>query len=1248
MNYFRQYLKTGIIYVLILCFHQVSAQTKKYPTLLWKVSGNGIKKEGYLYGTMHVSKKIAFHLSDQFFQALTSSDVVGLETNPAEWLENMELIGEIGSSAQLFGSGFSNSNFYQTVFNIRFPERRIYKSFLSYDPDIINSLLFRHVKSRENFEENTYIDLFIYQVASKLNKSIVSLEDFKAAEIYSRLANLPDDEFSEDKKEEDLYGALNSYKSAALLEEAYGEGNLDMIDSLNKNSQSENMQRFLLIARNKLFVHTIDSILKSGNSLFSGVGAAHLPGDEGVIEMLRKLGYTVNPVYPKMSKKANKQIEKYNTLNKSMTYVTNHAADSLFTVNTPGKLTSVVDFDLIKYSICADMTNGHYYTVARMNTNGIINDYNPEKMMLLMDSLFYDNIPGKIISKKKISIDGVPGFDIINKTRSGDFHRYQLFFQPLEIILFKLGAKNDFVNTSEGKQFFNSIHFSNTRQVDKWFEPKNKGFKVKYSGKYSYSRNDYVGTDGLVEDFNAYDEKSERYYGVKHAVYNDFYYLEEDTFELNRLSANVLRNYDYLENYHIETSIENNFPTAYLQGRNSKGNYFFGKVVIKGIHYYLVYSIVKNQIDKNDEFFNSFELTDFHYEHPIKQIVDPDIFFKTKDEVSESPRSRFNEEYVKIYNKIKDSLGAKKVKPVDFDYYVNTKYYYSPSSHEYVEIFYERYNDYDYKSKDEFIKGIEYTLGANLSMYLENKKLIEKDGTLTYSFDMKDTATSRAIKCKVLVRGGAVYQVKTPYDTILGLKGWADSFFNSFELSDSIIGKNIFVSKFDQLLNDLISSDTAVKRRASHTVNNTIVFQKEYANSMVKFIKEGNIEKLNTETKAQIFVNAGIMHDDIIVDTFKELYDKYEDSTFLQLSIIKGLAYCRTKNAYSAIKELLLKNAPVVGSVDVVNDVFKVMHDSLDLCCHMYPEVLKIVNYDEYREPVLKLLNLLVRNNLIKPEKYSSALNDIVKEANIELRRFNAAAMGKSKTNKKLEDLSDEDLDLIEFQLNEMSIAYALSENSRKDMYRSSRQNILVDYVNVLLPFYKKDNNARSLVDKVLSIKQNEIYVPVLINSLNYGIKVPDSTIQKLIDDKYLGMYIYHELIQENQKGVIAKLKYSDTSIVKSYLNMNTAIKSALSYDRSILSDSLSIKEICNIKSKYQSGQLYIFQSQPNKFGLKKWYAAFKANTRKTNGADFQIVAVGEYFNEKFSEDKIIRELKERVTNASRGRISVNQLNSYY
>src|SRR5438067_3038977 len=61
---------------------------KNYPSLLWEITGNGLAKPSYLFGTMHVSNKMAFHLSDSFYLGIKHADVLALETNPGNWQED--------------------------------------------------------------------------------------------------------------------------------------------------------------------------------------------------------------------------------------------------------------------------------------------------------------------------------------------------------------------------------------------------------------------------------------------------------------------------------------------------------------------------------------------------------------------------------------------------------------------------------------------------------------------------------------------------------------------------------------------------------------------------------------------------------------------------------------------------------------------------------------------------------------------------------------------------------------------------------------------------------------------------------------------------------------------------------------------------------------------------------------------------------------------------------------------------------
>jgi uncharacterized protein YbaP (TraB family) len=64
---------------------------------------------------------------------------------------------------------------------------------------------------------------------------------------------------------------------------------------LNNAELSPDFYSNFIVKRNQKWIPIIsDLILK--NSTFIAVGAAHLPGEEGVLNLLRKAGYTITPV----------------------------------------------------------------------------------------------------------------------------------------------------------------------------------------------------------------------------------------------------------------------------------------------------------------------------------------------------------------------------------------------------------------------------------------------------------------------------------------------------------------------------------------------------------------------------------------------------------------------------------------------------------------------------------------------------------------------------------------------------------------------------------------------------------------------------------------------------------------------------------------------------------------------------------------------------------------------------------------
>ncbi len=175
----------GSKYVTILVFFLALAPflmaqpraEKKYPTLLWEITGNGIKKPSYLFGTMHVSSKMVFHLSDSFYLDLRNSDVVALELDPQLWQDQLFRYQNMQSNLRFYTQGMPSNLLNERSFQLEKYEDRI-KTALSDEPTLINGLLYRTFNTRADFEEDTYLDLYIYQTGRKLGKEATGVENY--------------------------------------------------------------------------------------------------------------------------------------------------------------------------------------------------------------------------------------------------------------------------------------------------------------------------------------------------------------------------------------------------------------------------------------------------------------------------------------------------------------------------------------------------------------------------------------------------------------------------------------------------------------------------------------------------------------------------------------------------------------------------------------------------------------------------------------------------------------------------------------------------------------------------------------------------------------------------------------------------------------------------------------------------------------------------------------------------------------
>jgi hypothetical protein len=81
------------------------------------------------------------------------------------------------------------------------------------------------------------------------------------------------------------------------MHDAYAEQDLDRLWAVTSSSTgpTEEFQRILLTDRNRVMVQRMDSVMRADTTALFLIGAAHLPGSDGLLEGLKAQGYSVAP-----------------------------------------------------------------------------------------------------------------------------------------------------------------------------------------------------------------------------------------------------------------------------------------------------------------------------------------------------------------------------------------------------------------------------------------------------------------------------------------------------------------------------------------------------------------------------------------------------------------------------------------------------------------------------------------------------------------------------------------------------------------------------------------------------------------------------------------------------------------------------------------------------------------------------------------------------------------------------------------
>lgn len=320
-----RFKKCFFITLMLITVSIVQAQTVKKPvkkpvtkskviapdqlsnTLLWQISGNGLKQPSYLFGTMHILCAEDAKLSEALKGVIRKTVKVYFEVDMDNLTEMMGAMKYMRMNDGIKISDLVTKEEYTRLEEfLKKGKTPMPMSMINrFKPYLVSGLL---SEQSMNCDKKNGMEELIMKEASSQDKEIFGLESVQfQASLF--------DSIPYERQAKDLIKYVDSMemyqKATEEMVDVYLKQDLKRMDSLVRKSDPgmEEYMDLLLYNRNRRWVFQMPGIMMEGTLLFA-VGAGHLTGDQGLINLLRLKGFKVTPVANKWDVTRETTIEK--------------------------------------------------------------------------------------------------------------------------------------------------------------------------------------------------------------------------------------------------------------------------------------------------------------------------------------------------------------------------------------------------------------------------------------------------------------------------------------------------------------------------------------------------------------------------------------------------------------------------------------------------------------------------------------------------------------------------------------------------------------------------------------------------------------------------------------------------------------------------------------------------------------------------------------------------------------------------
>lgn len=283
----------GILFLTVHSFSQTKTGQKvnNTNTLLWKISGKNTQPS-YIYGTFHLLCKDDIHFGAETNAAMASVKEVFMELDlddPKAMLAGIMFMNmKDGKKLKDF---YTEAQFKRVEDYFNDTLKTPLAMFQKIKPYFLAALLYPKMLSCENVSG---VDQELSKIAKANNTPITGLETVQfQASVFDSIPY----EWQAKELLKNIDSAREYKVEFAKMVQAYNSHRLDVMESMVDSSgfSADKFDEILLKKRNIAWADKLDSIM-TAKPVFVAVGAGHLIGEKGLLQLFRKKGFTVTPV----------------------------------------------------------------------------------------------------------------------------------------------------------------------------------------------------------------------------------------------------------------------------------------------------------------------------------------------------------------------------------------------------------------------------------------------------------------------------------------------------------------------------------------------------------------------------------------------------------------------------------------------------------------------------------------------------------------------------------------------------------------------------------------------------------------------------------------------------------------------------------------------------------------------------------------------------------------------------------------